>query len=314
VTPAELRLWAILARRAGVLTPELAANILAAFQELSAGLSDTDLERAVRMGYAEQIVAQIVSDAAWDAAMRPVRDTMRRSILQSVPYYARSLPIPPAAAKEVAVSFDYLSPNVVTAIRQLETATLAKLEESTRETLRAFVENGLRDGASPASMAKNIRSLFGLSPSQAQEVENFRQALSGTNGRSIANYNLRNRTVDRLLAKGPLTPAQIDRYTELYRQKRIAQNAYTNARTASGDAQKLANRLAWQHAIDTGAVDSARLKRKWIGVNDDRERPSHVAMNNEVAAFDQPYSNGQMVPGFGEYNCRCVERFFVSTA
>lgn len=314
MTPAELRLWAILARRAGVLTPELAANIMAAFQELRAGLSDADLERAVRMGYAEQIVAQIVSDAAWEAAMRPVRDTMRRSILQSVPYYARALPIPPAAAKEVAVSFDYLSPNVITAIRQLEIATLGKLEESTRETLRAFVENGLRDGASPASMAKNIRNLFGLSPSQAQEVENFRQALAGANGRSIANYNLRNRTVDRLLAKGPLTPAQIDRYTELYRQKRIAQNAYTNARTAAGDAQKLANRLAWQEAIAKGAVDGSRLKRKWIGVNDARERPSHVAMNDEVAPFDQPYSNGQIVPGFGEYNCRCVERFFVSTA
>jgi len=314
MTPTELRFWTIVARRAALATPEIAASILAAFQVLRDNLSDAELQRAIDLGYAEQIVAQVISDAAWQAAFQPVRDSIRRSIVQSVTYYARTLPVPPAAAKQLAISFDYLSPHVVTAIRQLETATLGKLEESTRETLRAFVENGLRDGASPASMARDIRGLFGLAPNQMQEVANFRDALAGANGRSITNYNLRNRTVDRLLAKGPLTEAQIERYTEQYRQKRIAINAYTNARTASGDAQKLANRLAWQHAVDTGVVDGDRLKRQWIGVMDSRERPSHVAMEKQVAPFGQPYSNGQMVPGEGEYNCRCVERFFVSRA
>ena len=35
-------------------------------------------------------------------------------------------------------------------------------------------------------------------------------------------------------------------------------------------------------------------------------------MQDEVAQFDQPYSNGQMVPGDDEYNCRCVESFYVT--
>lgn len=311
MTPSELILWSLVLRRAGLVTPDVAAAILAAFQFLSDSLSDADLRRAIDLGYTEQIAAQLITDAKWQAAFQPVRDTIRRSIVQSVPYYARRLPLPPAAAKEISVSFDYLSPNVITAIRQLETATLGALEESTREALRAVVEQGLTDRLSPAAMARQVRELFGLAPSQIQEVANFRDALAGVNGRTIANYNLRNRTVDRLLAKGQLTDAQIERYTEQYRLKRIAQNAYTNARTAAVDAQKLANRLAWQHAVDIGAVDGSRLKRQWIGVNDDRERPSHVAMNNQIVPFDQPYSNGQMVPGAGEYNCRCVERFFV---
>jgi hypothetical protein len=29
---------------------------------------------------------------------------------------------------------------------------------------------------------------------------------------------------------------------------------------------------------------------------------------------DQPYSNGQMVPGEDEYNCRCISAFFLVRA
>jgi hypothetical protein len=303
-------------RRAGVTTPDVAAAILAAFDILRANLSDADMARAINAGYAEQIAAQIISDAKWQAAWQPVRDTIRRSIVQSVTYYARNLPIPPSAAKDVSIAFDYLSPNVITAIRQLETRVITSLEEPARETLRAFVENGLRDGASPASMARNIRSVFGLAPSQAQEVANFKDALAGVNGRSIANYNLRNRTVDRLLAKGPMTPAQIDRYTELYRQKRIAQNAYVNARTAAVDAQRLANRLAWESAIDRGIVDGSRVTKRWVGVMDDRERPTHVAMENVTIPFDEtwPVDGGALIPGDGAWSCRCVAVYRVAKA
>lgn len=312
MTPTEARLVAIILRRAGASTPEIMAQILVAFQALRNSLTDAELERAINLGYTEQIIARVLDEARWNAAIQPVRDAIRRSMVQSTPYYLRALPVPPATARSLSIAFDYLSPNVITAIRQLETATLDKLNETTRATLLSATEDALRAGASPARTATAIRDAFGLAPSQLQEVENFRRALAGLDGRSIRDYTLRNRTVDRLLAKGPLTPEQIDRYTRLYREKRITQNAYTNARTAAGDAQKLANRLAWQKAIDSGVVDDNRLQRQWIGVNDDRERPSHVAMNNEIAPFGQPYSNGQMVPGLGEYNCRCVERFFVA--
>jgi hypothetical protein len=314
MTPTELRLWSIVMRRAGAATPELAAQLLAAFQVLRDRLSDREITAAIAAGYIDQIITVIVSDAVFQSAMQPVRDTMRRNLVQSVRYYARALPVPPPTARSLVISFDYLSPNVITAIRQLETATLGALEQSTRETVRAFVENGLRDGSSARSIITNIKSSFGLAPSQAAEVANFRDALAGLNGRSITNYNLRSETVDRLLAKGPLSADQIERYTEQYRQRRIAQNAYTNARTASVDAQRLANRLAWQHAIDKGFVDGDRLMKQRIGVDDDRERPEHVAINNEVRPFDEPYSNGEMVSGDRSFNCRCVDRMYLARA
>jgi hypothetical protein len=113
-----------------------------------------------------------------------------------------------------------------------------------------------------------------------------------------------------------MTPAQIDRYTELYRQKRIAQNAYVNARTAAVDAQRLANRLAWESAIDRGIVDGSRVTKRWVGVMDDRERPTHVAMENVTIPFDEtwPVDGGALIPGDGAWSCRCVAVYRVAKA
>jgi len=309
-----MTLWAQVMRRAASLTPELAMRILAAFATLRDKLTDAELQRAVDLGYINQIVDQIVTEARFQAAMQPVRDAMRRSIIQSVATYARALPVPPQQARELVVAFDYLSPDVIAAIRTLETRVMTSLKDDARETVRAFVEQGLRDGVNPREIARGIRSVIGLGPSQLQEVENFRDALLGRNGRSVADYTARNRTVDRLLAKGKLTDAQVERYVDLYRKKRIALNAETVARTAALDAQKAAQQLAWQQAVDKGIVDGHRLRKQWIGVMDSRERPTHVAMEKETAPWNQPYSNGQMVPGDTEYNCRCISRYYVAPA
>ena len=77
----------------------------------------------------------------------------------------------------------------------------------------------------------------------------------------------------------------------------IAFNAETHARSAALDINRLAQRMSWEDAAAQGIVDRTRLMRMRIGVNDSRERPEHVAINNEVVAFDEPYSNGEMVPG-----------------
>lgn len=314
MTPTEAILWARVMRRAASLTPEIARRLLAAFATLRESLSDAELQRLVAVGAVEQLIQRFVDDATFNAAMQPVRDAMRRNIIQSVTAYAKTLPLPPTSVRSLVVSFDYLAPQVIQAIRALETRVMMSLATDVRETVRAYVENGLRDGVNPRVVARNLRSVIGLGSTQMQEVENFRDALLGQNGRSVTGYTLRNRTVDRLLAKGTLTDEQVDRYVEVYRKRRLAQNAETIARTAALDAQKAAQHLAWQQAVGKGFVDGSRLRKMWIGVMDSRERPTHVAMEHATAPWNEPYSNGQMVPGDSEFNCRCVSRYFVAPA
>jgi hypothetical protein len=90
----------------------------------------------------------------------------------------------------------------------------------------------------------------------------------------------------------------------------VAFNAETNTRTLSLEAQKVGSALTWQDAIDRGVVDPSRLMKRWSGVMDSRERPEHVAMEGEVVRFDEPYSNGEDIPGISTWNCRCVSIMF----
>lgn len=311
MNPEEAAFFRRFQQRAGSLTPAMIAALLTAFATIREGIADPDQSNETI--FLDRWLATVLSQALLDTAMAPVRDQVRRGVRQSFQYFVmKEIPKPPPALRSLTVSFDVLNPNVITAIRQLETRVITSLEESIRETVRAFVENGLRDGLSTSAIARDIRSLIGLAPNQLQEVQNFRDALLGLNGRNVTDYTLRNHAVDRLMENGPLTPAQVERYTELYRKSRITQNAASIAQSASRDALKLGQRLSWQGAIDKGLVDGSRLRHQWIGVDDDRERDAHRRMNNQSQPYDQPYSNGQMIPGETDWNCRCGERFYLA--
>jgi len=81
-------------------------------------------------------------------------------------------------------------------------------------------------------------------------------------------------------------------------------------RTATLDALKKGQDLSWRDAIEKGVVVGT-LTKTWVTVHDDRVRPEHVAMDGQTVPFDAPYSNGQMVPGETDYNCRCISRVTV---
>jgi hypothetical protein len=317
VTPSEQKLYSALHRRTAGVTPELAAAMLRAFQRLREQMTEAALVRALALGFAERIVEQIVAQAILDVALTPLRLRLRESLRLAVPHYAKTLP---PKVGIISGGFDILSPNVIDAVRELETRAMQSLSTDIRETVRAYVENGLRDGVSHRQIAKGLRDVIGLAPNQLQEVENYRRKLERAHETQDALDNkLRDRRYDKSITNArktgtPLTKEQIDVRVNAYRKRRIAQNAEINARQMAVDAQKLANRLAWQTAADQGLVDRADLWKQRIGVDDDRERPEHRAINDQVRRFDEPYSNGEVVSGDSSWGCRCIDKYFVRAA
>jgi hypothetical protein len=85
------------------------------------------------------------------------------------------------------------------------------------------------------------------------------------------------------------------------RRKTLAFQTETVARTAALDAQKLAQRLSWEDAIAKGIVERDELEKTWVGVMDDRERATHVAMEKVTVGFDEPFvlpdGKRQQIPG-----------------
>lgn len=305
MTAAERLLWQRVQSRARYMTPDIAAAMQRAFQRLRDSLTEAEILRAIETGRVERLI----SDALLESAMQPVRDEIRRGVASGFKSYTPEIIAAVKAAKQVGLSFDFLNPRVIDAIRELETKVVTTLAESIRDTVKAHVENGIRDGVNPHTTARSLRSIIGLAPNQLQEVENFRAALKGDDGRNPFTYTLRDKRYDAKIKRGELTDAEIEKMVEAYRKRRIAQNAATNARTAALDAQKLAQRMSWEDAAAKGFVDRARLRKTWIGVMDARERPEHVAMQGQTVGFDELFMPVmEMTPGESTYNCRCIAR------
>lgn len=301
--------WQRVNRRAESLSPEMRADVLEAFRIIRESLSDAELARLISSGQIEQII----DDALVDRAFLPLKERLIRTTEQGFKATTRDLPKAGKIDGVPAVSFDHLNPRVIDAVRELDTRVLSSLKTEVRETVRAYVENALRDGRAPKSVAKEIRSMIGLGKSQLEQVENYRAALRGD--RSIKTYALRDRRLDRMLAKGPLTPEQIERYTEAYLKRRIAQNANTVATTATLDSYKLGQNLSWHDAREKGVIPPGyELAKTWVQIDRPSKRDEHVPMNGETVPFDSAYSNGQVIPGEGDYNCGCLSRVFIRKA
>ncbi len=501
MSPSELRYWALAHRRAAALNPAVAAGVLRAFSIVRDSLSEAELARIIESGQIELLITRVFSEATFDRAFIPLRARLREATQQSFRYTVPSLPKGGKVKGEIAVQFDHLAPQVIEGIRSLETSVLTSLADDTKEAVRAFVENGLRDGINPRAIAREIRTVVGMSPTQAANAvkyearlrgdaflpapapltaaeraalhqytdlgaykrinpalrgegvlsdadqrlladldraiskatkkapvlyrgeptgnapltgERAREALSAATNQTERDAIVRNLTEDwarkkyaigdvishpalvstsedlaaplthslsrqtsgvvfkitdahglkvaggdtrfddeaewilrrdskfRILSVGraefeapdgrmvertvvtvahempkataanSLTEAQIQTRIAAYRRKAVAVNASAISRTATLEAFKTGQALAWRNADDAGIVPPGRLQKTWKGIMDDRERESHIAMEGETVPFDQPYSNGQDYPGQGEFNCRCLSLFRVA--
>jgi hypothetical protein len=320
MSPRDRALWQAMQRRAALLAPEMGLSLLRAYATIRLLLAEAEVARAIETGNLDTLFRDILALTVLDAAFQPARERMRRAVAESVRYTARTLPVPPPPGRSLAVSFDVLNPRVVTAIRKLETRVIGELASDIRETIRTRVEQGLQAGENPRAIARDLRPLVGVPPSREVWMQNYRAALenAATTNKALG-YELRDKRFDATVAKArqsgtSIPPAKIDAMVAAMRKKVISFSADVVSRTATLDALKLGQRLSWDAAIAQGSVDRVRLYRRWAGVMDTRERPSHVAMQGDVAQFDEPHRNGQMVPGEDEYNCRCIDVFYLVAA
>lgn len=308
MTPAEHDFWLRLQRRAAVLQPDLNRATLRAFQNLRDGLSEREMATLIATGQLDELVNDVFGQSAQNVAFTPLRSAIQAGVADQVRLAAGEIP----GARQngrILVSFDYLNPRVVDAVRELDTKIISTLQGDTRETVRAFTENGLRDGVNPRAIARQIRDVVGLSPTQESYVRNLRAELEAGQYATAAQRVLLDQRYN-LVKLDALSSAdrakRVDTIVTAYRKSYIAFNAESNARTAALDATKLGQRLSWQDAIGKGIVDGDRLEKTWRGVKDNRERDEHLAMEGETVGFDEPFSNGEMTPGESTYNCRCV--------
>ncbi len=301
-------------RRADILSPDVVAAILKAFQFLREALVAKVIVDLIAGRNPDRVADAVLADDVVTRAFLPLQDVLRSGIVDAGRSFARDTPGSPPP-RTVTFAFNILNPDVVTGIRDLETRVITTLQTDVRETVKAFVENGIRDGLNPKQVATELRDVIWMAPHQEAWVSNLRAELeagdyAAASQRALLDgrYNL-----EKLASMSASDrAARIETIVSSYRRNNIAFNAETNARTAALDAQKLGQRLSWDDAVERGDVNPDSLMKRWAGVLDSRERPEHVDMEGETVPYDEPFSNGQQIPGDTEFNCRCIPVYFVA--
>jgi hypothetical protein len=142
MTPAERAFWMKANRRVSGLTPEMNAALLRAFAIIRDSFSEIEIARIVATGNVEEVIRVALSEAILDRAFIPVRQRIRQTTERGFKYATADLPKKGKIDGVVAVTFDHLSPNVVDAIRSLESDAINTLKGEVKEVTRAFLENG----------------------------------------------------------------------------------------------------------------------------------------------------------------------------
>lgn len=319
------------ARIAG-LTPDLVAEVLNVYEAIRRLLTAAELDEAIADGSVFALIDEIVSNSRQDPAAARLRSLLGQTGLESARQAARDLPA------GIATGFDTLNPAVITAARDLQTRVMTTLTDETRATLVQAVTEGLQAGRGPREIAVRMVDDVGLPPHYARAVARFRAqmeagdraalrralrrgVLRDESGRPIPRtYHAGGRgltgrqmaTLRAKLGRKDLTPHEIDTAVNSYRRRLKAWNAETLARSAAIDAHRKGQRATWEDAIARGMVDRGRLRKRWRTTLDGRERPEHHDLNGKTAGFDEPFPNGEIVPGENSWNCRCLALYFLA--
>lgn len=308
MTPRERALVSRFRRKLAEFSPDLAALLTDAWDEFAASIDMVELVQLIATGDIDHIVAQILGDEVLDAALSKVRYQIRLQVDKAVTWSAADLP-KRAAAGRAAISFDVLNENHITAVRTLTTKVMMTLKGDARESVRMFVETGIRAGAGPREIARHIRDIVGLAPNQVEYIANLEAALRSGDLARVRQYKM----LDKRFNLERLTPDKIDSIVESYRKSWVSLHSETVARTATMDTLRLGQKLSIDDAVEKGFLDGSRLMKAWVQVDRPNKRESHAAMNGEVVPHDANFSNGDFLPGDGDpWNCACLPRYFES--
>lgn len=308
--------------QAGQYEPTILSAYLKALRALANGWDLAVVRQAMARGDVAGAIDYLTNVVAVRAAFAVWMDAYRSAVISSGRYFTRQIPVtapaPPVRQIVAVARFDYMRDPVVQAIGQYEDRALRTIREDLQAALTTAVEDGLRRGVNPRQVARELHGILGLAGNQEQEVLNFEQALRHGDLRALT-YELRDKRFDRTLRKalgtngGGLGDAQIGKMVAAYRKAKVAWQAETMTRTVTLNAQRQAQQLAWQQAVDDGRVRPDDLIITWHTRMDGRERPGHAAMHLTTRRWGEPWdvpnAGPERYPGEGEFNCRCRESY-----
>ena len=295
------------------------AQIRAAFQkgvrDTLSGASYVALRDAIaRNDYQAALAAVDIEDAAFD--------DMRRLIVQT--YAEGGVDAISGVRWPVNTRWNSATPEAEYFARNTVGQNITWITNDMRESVRWTMGDGIALGRSSNRIALDIvgrigpsgqreGGIVGLNRLQAEWVRNYREKLLAG---EIPSNTLLTAAERRLIDKGNLTTAQIDRLTHSYSNRLLLSRGKTIAKTERGLAVNMGRMEGYRQGAEKGGIPLAAMRKEWVhrGVHK-HERLAHVRLGGDPAiSFTQPFDvNGysaQMphdpsLPAGEVINCNC---------
>lgn len=194
----------------------------------------------------------------------------------------------------------------------------ANILDQSKTVMQQSILNALRYGIDPVGVQEALKMVIGLTPREAQAVENFRRLLT-EGDKSALTRVLRDQrydgTVSRAIESGvSLEKDQIDAMVARYAERMLSHRAETIARTEGMQAAVNGIRGAYVQAVDTGKLLNSEVKRFWLTARDELVCPvcsSIPRLNRDGVGVHEPYesSAGMIIAPLAHVRCRCSEHY-----
>lgn len=206
--------------------------------------------------------------------------------------------------------------------RQNAAGLVVNISDEQANALRAMTQGRLAQGVNARKLAREVRSVVGLAPSQVQTVNNVRADLENLSS-DYFSRKLRDRRFDGIVRRAirdgkPLSQVDIDRITARYAERALRFRADNIAKTESLNALRAGRDEGIRQAIEQGAIAPSATQKVWDSSGDARVRPDHRAMDGQSVGMNEPFiapdGSRLMYPGDSSLgagadqiiNCRCV--------
>ena len=242
-----------------------------------------DLEEAIRVVGAEAI-GDAMRGAGLDPGTRSVQDVLIDAFRAGGDGGMAQLP----RSIAIAASLDLTNPEAVRYLTENIPTMIREVALETQDAVREMVLAGFNEGRPAPEIAREVRTIVGLTRAQSRAIVNFRRQLeTGEMGNGQAPWDRRLSATERQQARSYFRQAsegrradraRINALVERYRDSLINRRAKNIARTEVHRAFIEGQDELWRQAQQRRLFDDSEVRRVWIVTPDDRLRPSHRAI------------------------------------
>jgi len=238
-----------------------------------------DALAAVRLEEVDNALARLQTQ------LGPVREAGWQAVVDGLPRELRSDPLLRVTLGAHALQ----EPTALDAIRRADLARIQGISRETQEAIRAVLLEGVQRGTPPKVLAKQLRTMVGLTTRQAADVARYR---------------------GRLEAEGR-KPDQVERMTAKYATRRLNERTLNIAGTEVARAQGEARYAQMVRLVASGKLKMDEWEQEWVTAADERVCPLCGPLHGVRVPLLAPFqtANGPAFhtpihPG----PCRCIIR------